>query len=97
MLTPPITLGGQNRSNLKIKPGASNTSNQYVAKGNKPLKVPKGHQTFGQGSLFAGKPPIASYEKKGPHISYQVKTGKPNSMSSHEMDSDSGYGFQSGN
>ena len=38
-------------------------------------------------SSYSGKPPIGT-DKKGPHIQYQAKTGKPNSMSSHEMNSD---------
>ena len=37
--------------------------------------------------VYGGKPPVGS-DKKGPHIQYQAKTGKPNSMSSHEMNSD---------
>ena len=36
---------------------------------------------------YSGKPPTGT-DKKGPHIQYQAKTGKPNSLSSHEMNSD---------
>ena len=88
-------MGGQNRSNFKIKlGGGANSSSQHISKGNRPLKVPKGQAYInGQSSFLAGKPPIASYERKGPHIQYQVKTGKPSSMSSHEMDSDCGCRF----
>ena len=70
LLTPPITMGGQNRSNFKIKlGGGANSSGQHISKGNRPLKVPKGHAYINaQSSLLAGKPPIASYERKGPHI-----------------------------
>ena len=64
-----------------------------MSKANKPLKVPKDRAYMNaQASMqgyggYMGKPPTGT-EKKGPHIHYQQKTGKPNSLSSHEMNSD---------
>lgn len=64
-----------------------------MSKASKPLKVPQKDRAYAnaqvnlQGYSYMGKPPTGS-EKKGPHIQYQQKTGKPNSMSSHEMNSD---------
>ena len=48
--------------------------------------MPRSHAYVNaQNSLYIGK---TASDKKGPRIQYQVKTGKPNSMSSHEMTSD---------
>ena len=64
-----------------------------MGKASKPLKVPRDHRAYNnaynnlQGYSYGGKPPIGT-DKKGPHIQYQAKTGKPNSLSSHEMNSD---------
>ena len=77
----------QNSQRAKLAP--PNSSAQQIGKSNRPLKAPKPQSSANaQNSLIAGKSAALQSEKKGPHIQYQVKTGKPNSMSSHEMDSD---------
>ena len=84
-MTPPLVMGAQSRANFKVK---SSGAGQYVNKAAKPLKVPKDSAyTQGAVSCYSAKPP-SGMEKRGPHIQYQVKTNKPNSMSSHEMNSD---------
>ena len=80
-------MGAQSRANFKVK---SSGAGQYVNKAAKPLKVPRDSayaNSQGAVSCYGAKPP-SGMEKRGPHIQYQVKTSKPNSMSSHEMNSD---------
>ena len=79
-------MGGQG---AKIKP-----STLQMGKASRPLKVPRNNAYVNaHGSLYAGgssgpnggSKPVT--EKKGPHIQYQIKTGKPNSQSSNEVNS----------
>mmetsp|Transcript_8375 Transcript_8375/g.10241 ORF Transcript_8375/g.10241 Transcript_8375/m.10241 type:complete len:108 (+) Transcript_8375:1791-2114(+) len=91
-MTPPVVLGAQNHnSGFKIKSnGNTNQSALHIGKASRPLKVPRSHVNGNAShSLYmGGGGNKTSSDKKGPHIQYQVKAGKPNSMSSHEMNSD---------